>query len=673
MTPTRELNWNISEHSLIYLLVLPFVAVFIYGVYRHYRLWKVGQPENRWDNPGARILALFKYAIFQTKILREAYAGVMHLFIFWGFLILFIGTCTVALQEYSGWKILYGSFYLYFSLIMDIFGLLACIGILAAFIRRYLQKLDRLVQPAGQASNNPFTAFLWLLLLTLVTGFIVEGARIYVTKDPWSTWSPGGWLFAAILNAAVLDTGTVRQIHAVSWWVHMAMAFSSVAIIPYTRLFHVFTSPANVYLGSLKPRGAIEALDLETTETLGVKSLSGFTWKQLFDLDACTECGRCLASCPAHLSGKSLSPKGLILSLRSKLQKAANNSDASEELLVGETVGEDALWACTTCSSCMEQCPVLVEHIPKVIDLRRYQVMEEAVFPQTLQDAVKSLEDRGHPYRGAAASRLDWANGLGLSELNKGDKCEILFWAGCTAAVDDRFKKVVTSLARLMQKGGVEFGILGQGEQCCGDPARRIGSEYLYQSLVESNIQNLQAFGVKKIITACPHCYNTFVNEYPQFGGNFEVVHHTELIAQLLEDGKLTPNKQVKAKVTYHDPCYLGRYNNIYKAPRQVLNSIDGISMVEMDRSKRNSFCCGGGGGGSWVEENQGTRINQMRASQACDSGAEIIGTSCPFCLTMLGDGVKTVGNDNIKVMDLAEIIESALTDVNNTEVQENK
>jgi Fe-S oxidoreductase len=400
-----------------------------------------------------------------------------------------------------------------------------------------------------------------------------------------------------------------------------------------------------------------------------VATIDQLTWKQNLDLYSCVVCGNCQELCPANLSGKQLNPKKVIQDLKNHLLKVG------PELVKAKTKGEpapanpnvplvenviklDEIWACTTCGACDEVCPVWVDHIDKIVDLRRNLVMEQASMPETAEGALRSIEDRGHPWRGTTLSRTDWADGLDIKILADDSDVDILFWVGCTGALEERSTKISQSVAKILKAAGINFGILGTEESCCGEPARRLGNEYLFQMQAEKNIEILKKYGVKRIVTACPHGYNILKNEYPQFGGNFEVIHHTELFAQLIKEGKLKINKGLNEVVTYHDACYLGRYNDIYQPPRQLIKAVPDIKLKEMERNKRRSFCCGGGGGHMWLEEQEGRRINELRTEQALETGAQKVITVCPFCLQMFDDGIKTKGaEERFKVMDIAELL----------------
>jgi Fe-S oxidoreductase/nitrate reductase gamma subunit len=663
MTPTREIYWNISGIWLMYVLLIPTLLIFAYGLYRHYRLWQLGRPEQRFDHVVRRVKGLLLYAFGQARLLSNRYAGLFHTLIFSGFAILFIGTVVVIIHEDFGFRIMQGNFYLLFqSLTLDVFGLLSIFGVLIALYHRYLYK------PARLHNTWQDLVILALLLAILLTGFMIEGLRIGATQDPWANWSPVGLVVEKFFTA-FLPTDVLRPLHASLWWFHLLLVFALIAWLPYSKLLHVFTSTVNIYFRSLEAKGAmVKPIKMEEAETFGVNNIDQFTWKGLLDLDACTECGRCQDACPAFATSKPLSPKSLILDLRDHLQAHGSNQLAGRmtatgknSQLVSKVIREETLWSCTTCMACMQECPVFIEHVPKIIDMRRHLVMEEAKFPDMMQRALRSLEARGHPYPGISVSRIDWCQGLNVRILSDAGPVDYLYWVGCSTALNPRNQKIARAFTRLLQQAGVDFAILGQEEHCSGDPARRIGNEYLFEKLARRNIEILQSHKVRKIVTTCPHCFNTLKNEYPRFGAAFEVYHHSQLLAELIKRGKLKPSGGFESKVTFHDPCYLGRYNDTYEEPREVIAAVPGARVVEMEQHRERSFCCGAGGGRMWVEEPIDQRVNYKRAEHALESGADIVSAACPFCMTMLDDGLETKrGEREVKVLDIAELLDGA-------------
>ncbi len=682
MEPTREVFWNIQFGVIIDVLAAAAVGILIYTFYRRVRLWRIGRPDGRLHPLGRRIWAFLQYSIVHLLLhgkffgltrgprFRELYPGIIHFLIFSGFIVLFIGTVMVSTSHYL-YEFLEGGLYLVFSLVLDVFGLLLIIGIALAMHRRYIRKPDRL--------DNKWEDLMALLLLLVlaVSGFVVEGLRIAATEletsPDWAGWSPGGYVLA--LGFSGLQQSTLLLWHELTWWLHALLALGAIIYISLTwnRLWHIIVSPINVFLRNLGPRGALVPIDLEAAETFGVDRIQNFTWKNLLDLDACTRCGRCQDSCPAYLSGKPLSPKKVIQNLRGHLLDLApalfkskaetGNLGDKGRVMIGEVVGEDEIWNCTTCYACNAVCPVYIEPMVKLIEMRRNLVMEQASIPETGEGALKCLEARGHPWRGTTLSRTNWAEGLEVKALADGGDVDILFWVGCTEALEERSTRVAQAIARILKAAEVNFCILGTEELCCGDPARRLGNEYLFQMQAQQNIELLKNYGVKRIITGCPHCFNTLKHEYPQFGGDFEVVHHTELINNFIMEGRLQGIKEMNGLVTYHDSCYLGRYNGIYDAPRQILRRLNGLKLVEMERNLKYGFCCGAGGGHLWLEEQKaGQRINEMRTEQALSAQAEFVATACPYCLQMFEDGMQTRGaGESVKVMDIAELVARAM------------
>ncbi|EGO65886.1 heterodisulfide reductase-related iron-sulfur binding cluster [Acetonema longum] len=657
MPASRPLGMYHDSYWIMYVLMLVAFAIFAKGVYDRYKLWKVGAPEN-FKPDMAGLIRLIKNSFGHARLLREPGPGVAHAVVFWAFAVCAVGTLSIAVTEDLGIPLFQGGYYLILSLAMDLLGLGAVIGIGFAAYRRYV------LQPAG-LDNKPDDLYTLLLIeAILVTGFLLEGLRMAAIPDPWAAWSPVGAAVAALFSGG--SPAGLRSAHQAVWWIHLLFSFGFIAYIPYSKMFHMLSGSANIALAQGNAAQKMKPIDMEdeTVEQFGVAELQQFTWKQLLDSDACIRCGRCQDNCPAYQTGKPLSPKKLVQDFKTHLNqkgpllvKGATAEETSASL-VPDVVNEEEVWACTTCAACEHQCPVYVEHVPKIIDLRRNLTMMESAFPHEVKLTFTGMERNGNPWN-ISRSEAKWmSKELGVASLAEKPEVEYLFFPGCSGVFDERNKKVTTAVVKLLQKAGVSFGVLGSEQTCCGDSARRLGNEYLYQTLAQGNIEALNEYGVKKIITTCPHCFNTLKNEYPQFGGNYEVIHHVTFLAQLVKEGKLQPQKSVDATCTYHDSCYLGRYNDIYQEPRALLASIPGISSKEMEKSHEKSFCCGAGGGRMWLEETIGERINVKRTEQALETGAGMIVSACPFCLTMMEDGTKLKSVDEtVKTKDLAEVL----------------
>ncbi len=673
--PTRVTFWNVDFHWPMYVLAAVAIAILLYGIYIHIRRWKVGRPANRANNWSKRIgnflYVTFVEIIFHRKFLgfekpvrpREFFPGLMHFFIFAGFALLFLAT---VLDSASYWiyDFLKGNFYLVYSVVADVFGLLAIIGVLMALYRRYVMKPDRL-----DNKWEDLTALL-IIFVVLITGFVLEGLRMaateFQTNPDWLVWSPGGWVFAKAFSGA--SQSTLLGWHLGLWWFHIILSFFLFAYLALvnSRLFHILWDPVNIFFRKLGPKGTLEPIDFEKTERFGVNKIEDFSWKQLLDLDACTRCGRCQDACPAYFSGKTLNPKQVILDLKQHLYDVYPGQFSIKAVkerkdLLGAVITDEVIWDCTTCRACEQACPIYIEHVEKIVDMRRNLAMEQSKFPEAAQEALKSLGTRMHPYRGTTATRTTWCEGLNIETVADAKDSDILYWVGCSAALDDRNIKVAQATAKVLQSAGVKFAILGDEEACCGDPARRMGDEYLFQTLCKQNIEILKGHNIKKILTSCPHCFNSLKNEYPQFGGDFEVVHHTQFFADLLKSGRLYIKNPVALKTAYHDSCYLGRYNDLYDEPRKILKAVN-RNNVELPRRRSDSFCCGGGGGHMWMEEDPTKRVNIRRVEEIIKADVKCVATACPYCLTQLEDGLKAKNaEETIKAVDLSELLANSL------------
>jgi Fe-S oxidoreductase/nitrate reductase gamma subunit len=662
VTATRQVHWDVPPALVVLMYVSLGLAllVFAYGVWRRLRIWRLGRRAVVWDRVGARLRRLLA-ATAHATLLRKRLPGFMHALIFFGFVILFAATTVVFVDADLHVKIMHGWFYLVFqSLIVDLFGGLVLIGLGIAVYRRYL------IRPPTLGKREPTDALLLgsLLMITL-TGFGLEGLRLAVTHDQWAGWSPIGFAFAHAIHPVGSHTA-LKDAYPWLWAAHVLMWHTLLASVPYTKALHAFTGPLNIFFSDPGPaRGVVAPTDFGAEPVrLGIRTPADMTWKQLFDLDACTECGRCTAACPAAAAGKPLSPKRVILDLRDAIRADGANAGP----LAGDVVPAEALWACTTCRACEEACPVGIEHVPTIIGLRQNLAMEQVSMPAGVAETVTSLEAREHPFRGASSSRTDWMEGLVVPQLDSIEDAaglDVVYWIGCAAAFDERAQQIARALVRVLLHAGVRFAVLASAERCNGDVARRTGNEFHYDMLANANVEMLNGAGVTRILTHCPHCLQQLRHEYRAFGGRYEVVHHTELVGALIAEGRVRLAPGAHERVTFHDPCYLGRYNREFDAPRRVLDALH-VERVEMPRSRGESFCCGAGGGHAFYEDaDGGEKINGIRAREAAATGATTVVTGCPFCLTMLESGVRAGATENrpLRTRDFIELVAEALVD----------
>ena len=656
MELTREIYWNVGSGAgtlvPMYLLLCAALCVFAWGAWQRLKVYRLGRPLQRCDDMPRRVAEAFSQVMGQVRVMRVKGAGTAHGLFFWGFFLLFVGTCLVVLQAdftdpLFGIKFLKGRFYLFFSLILDIAGAVAVVMLAGLLVRRYL------VKPEGLETRREDAVIHALLMVILLTGFVIEGARMAATElgSSLAWWSPVGLLFAKALSG--LGEAGLRTLHAGLWWLHLLLALGFVAILPFTKLRHILTTSANYLFVDHGPKGGLVTLDMEDeeAESFGVAAVGDLTWKDIFDSDACTLCKRCQDRCPAYATDKPLSPMKMV----NQLQDAAFS--AAKERLT-ETVGKDEIWSCTTCRACQEICPAAIEHVGKFVDLRRNLVLMEGEFPgEEVMTAIDNTEVNGNPLGLAFASRGDWAEGLGVKSLAEDPEVDVLYFVGCYASFDKRNIKIARSFITLCQAAGLKVGILGKEEKCCGEPVRKLGNEYLYQSLASENIATIQGYGVKQIVTTCPHCFNTLGKDYADLGLTVAVDHYTVFLDKLLTKGRLKLGTPLHFACTYHDSCYLGRYNDIYEAPRRLL-SLAGGAIAEMSKNRDESFCCGAGGGRILAEEQLGSRISEKRAGMAAATGAPLLVSSCPFCMTMFEDGVKGAGfEETLEPKDIAEIL----------------
>ena len=644
------------------------------------RNWERGAPDRRKTTRTnvKRRLADYRAGVYMRTLLRDSAAGLMHSMIYFGFLVL-LGVTTVLEIDHQmpeALKFLHGDVYRAYAAVGDIAGVIFTGGVIWAIVRRYVQRPYRI-----RIKTKPEHALgLGVLLAIGVTGFgsemfrIAEGLSAGENLDH-EKWSVIGYPLAQLVDG--ISAGTLSTWHQ-GWWVAHVLSFIAfLAILPVTMLRHMFTSPMNMYLKDRdRPKGAMKAMPnlTETSlETFGAHVVEDFTWKQLLDLDACTMCGRCTSVCPAHATGKPLDPREIVLKSGEVMAATAAHAPGGKvsppigvdsEITISanslfERITAEEIWSCTSCKACDENCPVNIEILDKILDMRRYLALMESDFPAELGNAYRAMENQGNPWGMNQGERGDWAKDLDVTVLDPSSPFthEYLYWVGCAGSFDDKNKRVTQSMTKLLKRAGIDVAILGPNEMCTGDSARRSGNEYLFQMLAMPNVEMLNGMGVQKIITQCPHCFNTLANEYPQLGGKYEVVHHSQLLESLIESGRLdVSNATLEERITYHDSCYLGRHNDVYMAPRNVVGSISGVEVVEMPRNGTKGMCCGAGGARMWMEENIGTKVNDERAAEAISTGATRVATACPFCYVMLDDGVKGAGKEEheVKVADIS-------------------
>jgi len=604
----------------------------------------------------------FVQVIGQERVLNKWYPGVMHFLIFWGVVVQVIGTAInlmqmklflpFALETFPrmGW-------YLGYEMAMDVAGLFIIIGVLMAGFRRLVLRPKAL-----QTSWDDWFALAMLLLIALI-GFTNEAMRLMVVNPPWAAWSPiGNWL-AGVFLASGMTTEQAFEWHNTLVVVHVIVALVLVAAVPFTKLRHMLTGPLNILVRPEGPMGAMQKIeDIETTELLGVGKIVEFTPQQLLSFDACLKCGRCQEACPANISGMDYSPRDLVQMMRKGMNNALLTGEAKpEDDLLGNVVPENYSWQCTTCGACIIKCPVFINPVDEVMDLRRFQALTSGKLPKAISDLLRNFERQANPWGIPPDQKMEWAEGLNVRELAEGDQVDVLYFVGCAAAFDQRNKKVAKAFVKLLQKAGVDFGVLGFDEMCCGETARRMGHEYMFQEFAKQNIETFSKIKFNRIVTACPHCFNTLKNEYPQMGGDYKVMHYTELLAELKLPVPGSNANGVQGRVSYHDSCYLGRYNEIYKEPRALLDKA-GIQRVEMARKMEDSLCCGGGGGGMWLETDITTRISHRRLQDVLDAKADVVATACPYCMSMFEDAIKSKAlNEKVKTMDIAELLATQL------------
>jgi Fe-S oxidoreductase/nitrate reductase gamma subunit len=677
--------------SLAGALMVLAIGFFMVKIRQFVTLLRIGGSDNRFDRLIDRVIAVAVGVGGHDRMVRRKYSGVLHLAIFYGFVVL--GTSIVQVF----WEAVLPNFKpdpplvnTAIALIQDIFAVLVLVGVLMALYNRLFIHPLRF---AGSHEDDGIRILIGIALVIL-TQLGVTAGRIALNSnpvyghDPSTSWRPVSEAISAVFVAVGLGGGNAELVHHGFILANVIVVLGFLAYLPTSKHQHIYLAVENIFFKNLEPIGALPKLDIENTDHYGNSRIEQFSWKHLLDLYTCTECGRCQDQCPAYLTDKPLSPKMLIMDMRDHLHERApqliklagvpeaERAEASAKIeeeypghkpLIGGTILEETLWSCTMCGACMSECPVLIEHVPKIAEMRRSLVLEESRMPKQAESALRSVENSGNPYALSNQDRGNWAKDLGVKTYAEHPEAEYLYFVGCAASFDEANQKVAASIVKILQSAGIDFAILGKEETCNGDPARRIGNEYLFQTQAEANIKTFQKYAVKKVLTGCPHCFNTIKNEYPQLGFEAEVIHHTEFIQQLIDDGMVKLSHagfaELRGKtVTYHDPCYLGRWNGIYEPGRKILAKIAGLEQVEMHRHGRQAFCCGAGGGRMWMEETLGKRINRERIQHANEVDADVVATACPFCLTMMMEGATSQGLA-IDVADVAQIVAGSMVE----------
>ncbi len=652
---TRPILWNVGPitQGAMYALFAVSTAAIVYRLNQRLRVWNRGTGKLLEKPPPGVAGRLARHVLAQTKIARVPWAWISHVALFYGFIVLFIGTVMVAIEHYRIAHFFYGRFYLTASFALDLFGLGFVAALLVAMARR-----------GGLSSVRPSSrpvdaAILWLLLAIGVTGFVVEALRIRALEPDFERVSFVGWWLAHGMDALGLTKDGAVPWHFAAWWLHMVLVFGFLALIPFTKLLHILVAPLYIALAPPTRSGRLTPVSMEEVEAsgrVGAASVADFAKRQLLSFDACTHCRRCESACPAFATGKPLSPMRVVLDIAAHGQR--------QETLHGEVISAETLWSCTTCGACVHNCPVLIDQMGTIVEMRRNLVGEGQV-TGSAQGALRAIASAGNPWSLPQDDRARWADGLDVPTTCENPSPDVLFWVGCAGSYDRRNQQVTRSLVRILKAAGVNYAILGTRERCTGDPARRIGDEFTFMEQAAANVETLGGVPFRRIVTACAHCYNTLKNEYPDFGGNYEVLHHTEFLRELVTDGKLKPLPATDGgAVTLHDPCYLSRHNDSGAAPRAVLAALNGsLPIVEHECSGRDTFCCGAGGGRMWMEEPVTQRVNIARWNQLKATGAKTIATACPYCAIMLDDARKDDEAAGIAVKDIAELVAERLGD----------
>ncbi len=655
---TREIMWNIpySFKIAMYALFALSLVVFFKGLYEKYQYVTGGRgfksllPEKlNWGK-------FFQTLLLQGKVKRDGHVGFFHALIFYGFFILWIATDLVAVHYDTPFKVFQGTTYIVVSFLADIAGVAILVGLVLAYQRRYIKKPSYL---SASKPNQEKYMYLMLALLVLL-GYLLEGLRILGTGMPVNeaTWSPVGWFLASLISNFQLTDETLALSFRVTWFVHMVNTMVFVATIPYSKFLHFLVLPFAALVTPPR-RGAVLSpmnFEDETAETFGLGKLSELSVKHRLDTLTCVECGRCTQVCPANLAEKPLNPKTIITKAR---DFSFENKNQDADIWENPIYSDNELDSCTTCGACMEECPANIEHVNLIMELKRYKALTLGQLPPSAADAANKIKINGNPWGIAQDERFTWADGLDVPVIETGKKVDYLYYVGCAGSYDASNQKVVQDTIKLLKKAGVDFAVMGKTEKCNGDPIRRFGDEYTFFEVAIENIANMRQYQFDKVVTHCPHCLHTIGKEYAKFDdGDFETVHHTELLAELVNSGKLTPKKEVKEELTFHDPCYLGRHHGEYNAPREILKSIPGISLKEMEKNKDKSLCCGMGGGNMWYEINEGKELAHGRLEHIGETQVNKLATSCSYCMINFNSSKGTVKQtEELEVEDVAQIL----------------
>ncbi|MBT0653461.1 (Fe-S)-binding protein [Geomobilimonas luticola] len=641
-------------------LLVISLSIFAWGCWRRLSLVTVGTGEERFDNPGRRAGEMLRYAFGQKRVVARPF-GVNHAVIFWSFLVLLIANGefvlhgvfpAVALEKLSA------GIYHPLALLLDVVSLLALVAVCVAAVRRVASP------PYPEARTVEAFAILGLIAILMLASFGINGSRIAGGELAGAR----SWLPVSGLVASWITASSAPLYYLASWWVHAIALLLFMAYLPNSKHLHILTAIPNCFFRRLEQPNTQPREEFAPGNEFGAARVDRLSWKDLLDSLSCTECGRCQNVCPAAITGKPLNPRGVIHDIKVNLLENGpllKKGENPSRPLIGEGEGsctEETLWSCTTCGACMEACPVFIEHVSKIVQMRRNLVEAEARFPEELLNLFENMEGRSNPWGIAPTERTKWSSTLEVKPFEAG-KTEYLFYVGCAGSFDSRNKHVTVALAQLLNRAGISWGILGKDEKCCGDSVRRLGNEFVFDRMARENVALFRERGVTKVITQCPHCFSTLKNDYRQFGLELEVIHHSELLRDLVRDGRLAPDTSAAAfgATVFHDSCYLGRHNDVYDAPREVIRASTGTAPAEMERSRDNAFCCGAGGGRMWMEEHAGTRINLARVEEALQQNPDTICVSCPYCMTMIEDGLKDVKAENVRVRDLAEVLAEAV------------